>query len=173
MPETTQFIVEPGKPELTIIRWFDAPARLLFEAYSKPEYVRRWWGPRAHEMTTCEIDFRVGGAWRFVLLANGHEVGFHGTYQEIVPFTRIVDTFIFEPLPEHPATQISTFEEKDGRTKLTIHSRYPSVESRDGAVQSGMEGGVHETHARLDELLATMTSRAGAAAPKGADLRSS
>jgi uncharacterized protein YndB with AHSA1/START domain len=173
MPEVTQFIVEPGKPELVITRWFDAPARLLFEAFSKPEYRRRWWGPGRHKMSVCEIDFRVGGAWRFVLLADGREVGFRGTFKEIVPYSRIVDTFVYEPIPSAAAVQTSTFEEVNGRTKLTIHSLYPSVESRDGAYNSGMESGVHETHARLDELLATMTSRAEAAAPRGADLRSS
>lgn len=174
MSEKAHIVAEPGKTDIIITRWFDAPARLVWEACSKPELVRRWWGPRDQEMVSCEIDFRVGGGWRFVLRGrDGNSVAFRGAYKEIVPHTRVVDTFVYEPIPGAEAQQVSTLEEHAGRTKLTVRLVHTSVAARDGMVQSGMEAGMNETHARLDELLATMTSREAAAAPTAAGRRSS
>ncbi len=159
MSEKSTVIVDPKKPVILITRWFDAPARLMFEAYSKPELVRRWWGPREQAMIVCEIDFRVGGGWRFVTRGlDGRDHAFHGTYREIVPFTRLVETFVYEPHPDAEAVQSSTFEEIGGRTRLTIEMVHATMASRDGMVQAGMERGLDETHDRLAELLATCTS---------------
>src|SRR5258706_2215899 len=112
MSETTKVVAKPGQADIWIERWFDAPMQLVFEAYSKPELVRRWWAPRDQKMTVCEIDFRVGGGWRFVLTGpDGSDSAFHGTYKEIVPFSRVVDTWVYEPHPEAEAQQITTLEE--------------------------------------------------------------
>lgn len=157
MAEKTTIIPDPEKPTITITRWFAAPGRLVFEAYSKPELLRRWWGPHDSQMTVCEIDFRVGGAYRYVLRTkDGHEAGFHGEYREIVPYTKIVDTFIYDPFPDAPAVQNVTLAEEGGRTKLTIFSVYPSIAIRDAVIASGMERGLRETHDRLDQVLASL-----------------
>ena len=157
MPEKTTVIAHPNEPNITITRWFEAPARLVFEATSKPELLRRWWGPHDSQMTVCEIDFRVGGSYRYVLRTkDGHEAGFRGEYREIVPYTKIVDTFIYDPYPDAPAVQNVTLDEQGGRTKLTIFSVYPSPAIRDAVIASGMERGLRETHDRLDAVLASL-----------------
>ena len=147
----------PSDREILIMRAFDAPRRLVFEAISKPEHVARWWGPRCMTMLSCEMDFRPGGAWRFVSRGpDGNEYGFRGVYREIEPPERIVQTFEFEGMPGHVSIETMTLEEQDGKTKLTITCLYPSVEDRDGHYNSGMEAGMKESHDRLAELLATM-----------------
>jgi uncharacterized protein YndB with AHSA1/START domain len=144
--------------EIEFSRVFDAPRRLVFEAHSKPEHVRRWWGPRDTTMTECELDFRPGGRWRFVLkTGRGEEdVVFFGEFREIVPPERFVWTFGFEGMPGPPGLETHTFTEAGGKTTLTSVARFDSVESRDGALASGMEKGAAETWDRLAELLATL-----------------
>jgi uncharacterized protein YndB with AHSA1/START domain len=174
MSETTRLVAKPGQTDIWVERWFDAPRQLVWEAFSKPELLRMWWGARDQKMTVCELDFRNGRGWRFVLHGpDGKDDAFHGKYKEIVPFARIVDTFVYEPYPDAEAQQITTFEEQNGRTKLVVHLVLKSVTARDGMVGSGMEKGMAETHARLDELLASQltTSRAEAAAQMAADPR--
>ena len=150
-------ITLPSDREVVMTRVFDAPRSLLFEAHTKPEHLARWWGPRTHEMVVCDMDFRPGGAYRFVLRkSNGKEYGFRGEFREIVPPERIVWTFEFEGMPGHVSIETLTFTERDGKTTLTAKAVYSTVEDRDGVLQSGMETGARETWDRLAELVATM-----------------
>jgi uncharacterized protein YndB with AHSA1/START domain/pimeloyl-ACP methyl ester carboxylesterase len=145
----------PSDREIVVTRVFNAPRRLVFEAWTTPERLAQWWGPRSLTLTVCEIDLRAGGAWRFVVRApNGEEYGFKGVYREIVPYERLVYTDSFDGVPDHEALVKLTFDEHDGRTTLTMASLYESVEYRDGHLASGMEQGMTETLDRLAEHLA-------------------
>jgi uncharacterized protein YndB with AHSA1/START domain len=146
----------PGDTEILITREFDAPRRLVYRAWTTPELVRRWWSGHRGEMTVAEIDLRVGGRWRYVMVADGgHEVAFHGEYREIVPDERIVHTEVFE-MPEapegEPAINEVTFSEADGRTTLSLLVRTPSRQVRDAIMDSGMEVGLQEQMDLLEEL---------------------
>jgi uncharacterized protein YndB with AHSA1/START domain len=155
----------PSEREVILRRLFDAPRRLVFEAFTRPEHIRRWWGPRAYAMTVCEMDFRVGGSWRFVQRTpDGQEHPFTGVYKEIAAPERIVQTFIYdvEGIRDQIVIETITFEEQDGKTILTNTAQYPSPESRDGYIDSGMEWGAIETMDRLGELVATMRREPGA-----------
>lgn len=149
----------PSDREIVITRDFAAPRALVFEAWSTPEHVRRWYGLRRLTLPVCEMDFRPRGAWRFVLRDTlaGVDHAFSGEYREILPPERIVYTERYEAIPgsEHVVTIL--FAERDGRTTLTEHVLYASPEHRDGHLQSGMEAGMQETFDRLDEALASMT----------------
>jgi uncharacterized protein YndB with AHSA1/START domain len=154
-PKTT-VVVEPGALTIVITREFHAPRRLVFEAYTRPEHLMRWWGPRALTMITCEVDLRVGGAYRFVLRdPAGVEYDWHGVYREISPVDRLVQTEVFEGFPDAEAIDTVVFTERDGRTLVTTTVLHATVEARDGHVAAGMETGVVETYERLDELLST------------------
>jgi len=147
----------PSDREIVMTRVINAPRRLVFEAVSKCEHLKHWWGPRRHTMSSCELDFRPGGKWRFVLKGpNGREYGFRGEIREIVPPERVVQTFEFEGLPGHISVDTLTLTEKDGKTTWHARSVYASVEDRDGMLTSGMEEGANETMDRLDEFLAKM-----------------
>ena len=140
--------------EVELTREFDAPRRLVFEALSRPEHLRRWWGPRGTAMVGCEIDFRPGGRYRFVLRRDkGPEYAFRGEYREIVPPEKVVQTFEFEGMPGSVSVETLTLTERDGRTTLRTTSRMDSVEARDAMLRSGMEAGAAETYDRLEELL--------------------
>jgi uncharacterized protein YndB with AHSA1/START domain len=155
----TATVTLPSDTEIVITREFDAPAHLVFEAMTKPEHVSRWYGPRGTTLSSCEIDLRVGGTWRYVMRnddGSGSEVAFSGEYLEIVPGKRIVQTWRFEPIPEAQTTETLTLTERDGKTLLTTHVQHASKESRDGHIESGMEGGMQETFDRLEELLQTL-----------------
>ena len=145
----------PTDEQILITRTFDAPAHLVYRAWTTPELVRRWWAGRRGEMTVVEMDFRVGGAWRYVRIASGgHEVGFHGEYREIVPDERIAWTEVYEGAPEgEPARCTATFTEVDGRTTLALLTEVESKAVRDIIVDSGMELGVQEQMEILDEIL--------------------
>ena len=155
-PVTT--LTMPSDRELVITTVFDAPRRLVFEASTRPEHVKRWWGPRRFTMTACEIDLRPGGAWRYVLRDNdtGREDAWSGVYREIVPAERLVNTEGWEGMPGHDYLVTTTFDERDGKTTVTSRLLYKSVEDRDGHLQSGMESGMRESIDRLGELLATI-----------------
>ncbi len=158
MAEKTRLIVEPGKPTIVMTRVFDAPRRLVFEAWTKPEHLVRWWGMRGSTLRVCEVDLRLGGAWRFVLRApDGNDYGFGGKYLEITPPERLAYTFSFDGAPGAEAVETLTFVEKDGKTTLTSTTLHTSVENRDGHVRSGMEEGMRQTLDRLEELLQTMS----------------
>lgn len=151
-------LTTPSDTELEILSVLDAPPPLVYEATTKPEHVRRWWGLRRMEMTECKIDLRPGGAWRYVVRdpQSGREDAFSGVYREIVPAERLVYTEGWEAMPGHDYLVTATFEEKDGKTTLRSRLQYRSREDRDGHLQSGMESGMRETYDRLGEHLATM-----------------
>jgi uncharacterized protein YndB with AHSA1/START domain len=153
-------LTTPGDREIHVERVFDAPREHVFAAFTDPELIPEWWGPR--DTTTCvdQMDVRPGGSWRFVTRdADGREDGFRGTYREVTPPERIVQTFEWEGLPGHVSIETATFEDLGGRTKVTTTSLFHTPEERDGMLGSGMERGMNETYARLDELLARVMSR--------------
>ena len=153
----TLAVTTPSDREIVMTRTFDAPRELVWEALSKPEHMREWWGPRGFTMPVCEMDFRVGGAYRFVQRGpDGAEYGFRGEYREIVPPERIGWTFEFEGMPGSISVDTMTLTEEDGKTTITTMSLFDSVEQRDGMLQSGMETGAAETYDRLAELLEKM-----------------
>jgi uncharacterized protein YndB with AHSA1/START domain len=154
--QSTLRVTLPSDLEILMTRVFNAPRSLVFEALSKPEHVARWWGPRNTSLSVCEIDFRVGGAWRYVLQTpNGPSPAFKGVFLEITPPHRIVSTEIFdEPKFGSPEwTTTVTLEEHEGKTTLTSRVLHKSVENRNGHLNSGMEPGATETFDRLAELL--------------------
>jgi len=148
----------PSDREIVMTRVFDAPRELVFKAHSKCEHLEKWWGPRKDTLAVCEIDLRPGGAYRFVQRGpDGEEHGFRGEFREIVPPGRIVWTFEYDGMPGHVSVDTLTLEDLGGKTKLTAHSLFDSVEDRDGMLQSGMEIGAAETWDRLAKLLAAMS----------------
>jgi uncharacterized protein YndB with AHSA1/START domain len=147
----------PADDQLLITREFDAPKELVYKAYTTPELVRRWWTGERGEMTTCEIDLRVGGTWRYVMIAHGDfEVAFHGEYREIVPNERIVTTEVYEGMPDAQAVDHVTFTEEDGRTTLTMLVQHRNQEERDAHLNSGMEAGMQESMDRLEQVAVSL-----------------
>jgi uncharacterized protein YndB with AHSA1/START domain len=152
-----EVIADPDKPTIVTRRTFDAPRALVFDAWTKPELMKRWLGPRALEMVLCEVDLRVGGGYRYVHRApDGQEFGFHGTYREIARPDRLVSTFVFELFPDAEAVDTLELHERDGKTTVTTTTVHKSMQARDGHLAAGMEGGMEEGYARLDELLPQM-----------------
>lgn len=149
-----------GDRTIIISRAFDGPARIVFEAWTRPELVKRWWAPKSRgvSLPVCEADVRVGGKYRYVLrLPSGDEMGFSGEYTEITPHTRLVYTQIFEPMAEAGAVICTIqLDERGGKTFLVSHELYPSAEARQAAIDAGMEGGMRETMDQLDELVASL-----------------
>jgi uncharacterized protein YndB with AHSA1/START domain len=148
--------------ELVVTRTFNGPARIVFEAWTKPELLKRWWAPKSTGLSllSCEADVRVGGRYRFVF---GHgaskPMAFHGRYIEVTPHSRLVWT---NDESDDGAVTTVTFEEQGGKTLLVMHELYPSKEALDGAIAGmGMEGGMHETFEQLDELLVTLDASVG------------
>jgi uncharacterized protein YndB with AHSA1/START domain len=153
-------VTTPSDREIVMIRVFDAPRDLVFEAHSSCEHMSNWWGPRRYEISSCEMDFRPGGAWRIVHRgADGDEHGFRGEFREIVRPERIVWTFEYEGMPGHVSVQTAMFEEHDGKTTLTSTAVFDSREERDGMLESGMESGAAEAMDRLDEYLEVLRAR--------------
>jgi uncharacterized protein YndB with AHSA1/START domain len=146
----------PSDLEILITREFDAPRHLVYRAWTTPELVRRWWSGHRGQVRSAEIDLRVGGRWRYVMVANGgFEVAFHGEYREIVPDERIVNTEIYEQpeaSDEDGVLNIVTFAQADGGTILTLLVQAPSREVRDAIVDSGMEAGMQEQMELLEQL---------------------
>jgi uncharacterized protein YndB with AHSA1/START domain len=154
----TAKVTLPTDEQILITREFDAPRNLVYQAYTTPDLVKRWWSGKRGQVTSAEIDLRVGGRWRYVMVANeGFEVAFHGEYREIVPDERIVTTEVYEGVPEDQApdedvVNTITFTEADGRTTLTVLSRCPSKDVRDMIIESGMEAGMQEAMDQLEEV---------------------
>ena len=153
----------PTHEQILITRTFDAPRHLVYEAWTTPELVRRWWNAKRGEVTIAEIDLRVGGRWRYVMVTpDGLEVGFHGEYREIVPNERIVSTEIYEGVPNADESggtlNTATFAETDGdgRTTLTILVEAPSREVRDAIIESGMEAGLQDALDLLEEVAGSL-----------------
>ena len=147
--------------ELVVTRTFNGPARIVFEAWTKPELFRRWWVPKSIGATllSCEMDVRVGGKYR---LEFGHEaskqpMAFFGRYIEVTPHSRLVWT---NEESDDAAVTTVTFEERGGKTLLVLRELYPSKEALDGAIE-GMEGGMPEQFEQLDELLVTLGASVG------------
>src|SRR5437667_7421839 len=149
----------PTDEQIVIEREFEAPRHLVYRAYTTPELVKRWWHANRGEVTVVEIDLRVGGTWRYVMVADdGFEVGFHGEYREIVPNERVVSTEVYEGLPEGVSEEeaatvnSATFTEADGRTTLTILVQATSKLSRDAIIDSGMEAGLQDAMNLLEQV---------------------
>jgi len=147
----------PSDTTIQIVREFDAPKHLVYRAWTTPELVRRWWHANRGEMTVCEIDLRVGGGWRYAMIAEGgFEVGFHGEYREIVPDERLVCTEVFEGMPDAQALDTLTLSEQDGRTTMTLLVEHDSRESRDAHVNSGMEDGLQDALDMVEQVAASL-----------------
>jgi len=146
-----------GDREIVITRAFDAPKDLVYKAFTTPELVRRWWHAERGEMTVADIDLRVGGSWRYVMIAEGGmEVAFHGEYREIVPGERIVSTEVFEAVPDGEALNTMTLTEADGRTTMTILVEHQTREHRDMHIASGMEAGLQDAMRLLEETASSL-----------------
>lgn len=149
--------IEVQDREVTMIRVFDAPRELVFQAYTDPDLIPRWWGPRDMKTTVEKMDVRPGGEYRFVHHASdGSEYAFRGEYREVSPPERLVNTFEFEGMPGRIIIDAATFEEHEGKTTLTVRSTFDSIEDRDAMLATGMEEGGKETWDRLAELLAEL-----------------
>jgi len=147
----------PTDTQILITREFDAPKHLVYKAWTTPELIKRWWTGDRGEATIIEVDLRVGGTWRYVMVANeGFEVAFHGEYREIAPNERLVTTEVYEGMPDHPAVTTAMFAEENGRTTLTILVEHTSQEARDFHVESGMEGGLQEALDKLEQLAVSL-----------------
>jgi uncharacterized protein YndB with AHSA1/START domain len=147
----------PTDTQILITRQFDAPRHLVFKAWTTPELIKRWWGGDRGEVTSAEVDLRVGGMWRFVMTATGgFEVAFHGEYREIVPNERVVSTDVFEAFPDGEAVVTNTFTEVQGRTTVTILVDHANQENRDAHINSGMEGGMNEAMDHLEQVALTL-----------------
>jgi uncharacterized protein YndB with AHSA1/START domain len=148
----------PTDEQILITREFDAPRDLVWKAWTTPELVERWWHANRGEVTSIDIDLRVGGTWRYLMVSEGAEVGFHGEYREIVPGERIVSTETYEGLPEGVSEQdgmtvnTATFTEVDGRTMLTVLVQAPSKMTRDAIIESGMEAGMQDAMGLLEQV---------------------
>ena len=153
----TATVTLPEDEQILITREFDAPRHLVYRAWTTPGLVRRWWGGNRGEMTVAEIDLRVGGAWRCVMVTDGgFEVAFHGEYREIVPDERIVSTEVYEGMPEGEALNTVTFTEAEGRTRAH-HPHGPRAAHEQGGprrahIDSGMETGMREGMDLLERM---------------------
>ena len=153
----TASVTLPTDQQILITREFDAPKHLVYRAWTTPELVKRWWSGHRGEVTLAEIDLRVGGRWRYVMMAEGgFEVGFHGEYREIVENERILNTEVYEGFPDGEALNTLTFTEVDGRTILEILVQHSSKEHRDAHIDSGMEGGMQESMDLLEQVAVSL-----------------
>jgi uncharacterized protein YndB with AHSA1/START domain len=154
----TAKVTLPTDEQILITREFDAPKHLVYKAYTTPELVKRWWSGQRGEVTSIEIDLRVGGMWRYVMTANeGFEVAFHGEYREIVPNERIVSTEVFEGMPGAEALDTITLTEVDGRTTMTILVEHATQEGRDAHINSGMELGLQEAMDLMEQVAVSLS----------------
>lgn len=160
MNTDTLTVTTPTDREIVLTRVFDAPRRLVFDAWTRPELLRRWFGPHGRELVVCEVDLRVGGAWRYVLRApDGTEMHLHGVYREIVAPERLVRTETNDGCAAEAGGEslvTTVLVERDRRTTLTSTMRYPSQQIRDAVIDSGVERGVAESYDRLAGLLAAV-----------------
>jgi uncharacterized protein YndB with AHSA1/START domain len=153
-------VTTPSDREIVLTRVFDAPKHLVFDAFSKPELLKRWFGPRGWSLVQCDVDLKVGGGFRFVMRGpDGRDMGMRGRYLEIAPPDRSVHMESFDDFPgESQVTAV--FVEDGGKTTMTATILYPSQEVRDAVIKSGMEHGAAESYDKLAELLAPAVSHA-------------
>jgi uncharacterized protein YndB with AHSA1/START domain len=150
-------VTTPSDREIVLTRVFDAPRDLVFDAFTRPELLKRWFGPRGWNLVVCEVDFRVGGKWRFILQGpDNRKMGMYGEYREIAKPERTVHMEAFDDYPGESQVT-SVWIEREGKTTLTATVLAASKEARDAVIQSGMEHGAAETYDRLAELLASQT----------------
>lgn len=153
----TAVVTLPSDTQILITREFAAPSRLVYKAWTTPELVKRWWSARRGQVTVAEVDLRVGGTWRWVMVTeSGFEVAFHGEYRELVPDQRIVCTEVYEGMADAEALNTMTFTEVNGRTTLTLLVDHKSKEHRDGHVNSGMEAGMQDAMDLLEEVAVSL-----------------
>ena len=155
-------VTTPSDREIRLTRLFDAPRHLVFEAMSKPEHIRRWWGNlgEGYSVPVCEVDLRPGGKWRFSNRTPKGEVAtFYGVYREVAPPVRVVFTELFEPFPDAESVVTAVLTEEKGKTRLTATVIYPSVEVRDMVLKTGMSRGAGISYGRLEEVAAGLTVR--------------
>jgi uncharacterized protein YndB with AHSA1/START domain len=152
----TAVVTLPGDTQIHVTRDFNAPRDLVYRALTEPDLIRRWWNARRGEVTICDVDLRVGGAWRYVMVTpDGTEVAFHGMYREIVPNERLVYTEIFEMpgISDDDATvNTVTLEEHDGFTTMTSVTECHTAETRSMIIETGMEAGMQDAYDLLEEL---------------------
>jgi uncharacterized protein YndB with AHSA1/START domain len=152
----TAVVTLPADEQILITREFDAPKHLVYKAWTTPELVKQWWSGHRGSVQRAEIDLRVGGTWRYVMVATGgFEVAFHGEFREIAENERIVTTEVYEGAPggdDDPPLNIITFTETDGRTTLEVLVQCPSKEVRDAIMDSGMEVGMQEAYDELERV---------------------
>jgi uncharacterized protein YndB with AHSA1/START domain len=150
---------EPGVPQILTTREFDAPRHLLYRAFTEPDLLAQWLGPRRFTMTVERFDLRDGGTWRYVHAdEDGNAYGFHGVFHGEPSPDGIVQTFEFEGAPGHVSMDTVTFEEHDGSTTVHTNSVFQSVEARDAMYESGMADGMSQGYERLEELLAKLVA---------------
>jgi uncharacterized protein YndB with AHSA1/START domain len=151
-------VTTPSDQEIRMTRLFDAPRHLVFEAMTKPEHVKRWWGRlgEGYSVPVCEIDLRPGGAWRFVNRHPKGEAAFHGEYREIAPPSRLVFTEIFEQFPDSVSVVTADFTDEGGKTRFSVTVRYPSLDVRNMVIASGMAKGAGISYDRLEDLVAEL-----------------
>jgi uncharacterized protein YndB with AHSA1/START domain len=151
-------VTTPSDQEIRLTRLFDAPRHLVFEAMTKPEHVKRWWGclDEGYSVPVCEIDLRPGGAWRFVNRHPKGEAVFYGEYREIMPPSRLVFTEIFAEFPGTVSVVTTDLAEEEGRTRMTATIRYRSIEVRDIVLATGMDRGAGISYDRLEDLVAEL-----------------
>lgn len=158
----TAVVTLPTDTQILITREFAAPKHLVYQAWTTPELIKRWWSGDRGEVTSVEVDLRVGGTWRYVMVVrcgsefDGSEVGFHGEFREIVPNERIVSTEIYEGMPDGEAVNTLTLTEKDGRTTLTVLVQHSCQEHRDAHINSGMEDGLQEALDHLEQVAVSL-----------------
>jgi uncharacterized protein YndB with AHSA1/START domain len=149
----TAVVTLPADTQILISREFAAPKHLVYRVYTTPELIRRWWAGKRGRVTSAEVDLRVGGRWRFVMVTpGGFEVAFNGVYREIVANERIVNTEVYEAHPEAEVLDTVTLLESSGRTTLVILVDAPNREVRDAIIESGMEGGMQEGMDILEQI---------------------
>src|SRR5207248_2927062 len=152
----TLHVTTPSDREIVLTRVFDAPRHLVWDAFTRPELLKRWFGPRGWSLVVCELDLGVGGSFRFVLRGpDGKDMGMRGAYREIVPPDRSVHMESFDDYPGE-SKMTAVFIEEEGKTTLTATVLYPSKEIRDIVIQTGMEHGAAESYDKLAELLAEL-----------------
>ncbi|MGH7572977.1 MAG: SRPBCC family protein [Gemmatimonadota bacterium] len=157
--EGTMVVTLPTDTQILITRQFDAPKHLVYQAWTTPELIKRWWHAKRGKVTVADVDLRVGGTWRWVMVTDGGlEVAFHGEYREIVPNERMVSTEVYEGAgPEsEAAVNTITFAEVDGRTILTLLMQLASKEDRDAILDSGMEAGLRDALDLLEQAVISL-----------------
>lgn len=154
-------VTTPSDTDIQLTRLFDAPRHLVFEAMTKPEHIRRWWGnlDAGYSVPVCDVDFRIGGKWRFVNKHPQGEAEFYGEYREIDAPGRVVFTEIFAPFPDTVSIVTAELTEENGKTRLKATSSYPSTEVRDMVLSTGMERGAGLSYDRLEDVAMELAAR--------------